>query len=746
MITIGGFAISMAVVFILVSFLIIEKSVNTEFPNRKNIYRIDRTGDNATVPQTFLEDVKNKIPGIEKICLYSISGSLYKFDNRKEQAKFLTTNDDFMDIFSLRFISRSQEAKLFGNNIFLTQGFSKKLYGEHNPVGETLEIGNEDYSIVAVVSDPPKNSSFDFDIITSLDKPVSHWGVGYNEEQHTMYKSFVLLNPLFSSGVITAQISGMLNHWQAFKNDKLSLEPLNEVYFDTKKNDDLKHANVNMIFLLSCIAVIILFMTIFNYINMAISAGFERLNEIGIRKATGAGTKLIFKQFIVESVFISFIAMAIALLVTLFISPFFTKVLDKDIEIITLLAQPRIIGVGILIFFIVGVLSGIYPAFKLSGITPIQIISRQNIFKKTNNRAGVIAIQFFITIVLITSLLFINKQIDFVKHKDLGFSRDSLIRVDLEGNTPAKWKVLKTNLLASPLIHSVSATIGSPLEVYSTSSGSFNDLSGKKVKLENVYVLGVDDDFVKTFGLTLAAGKQLSLSDGDVCLINEHLYKTSGWGDFIGEKVFGSDVVGVVKDFNYLSLYNEIGHLQLKKLKGDPSTLNIKINGDVAQTINFIKRTFNEIEPETPFNYRFYDDWVQSMYQKEEKQAYAIKLFAILAILISCLGLIGLAQNTTTKKTKEIGIRKVNGAKVSEVLVMLNRDFVKWVVIAFVIATPVVWYAMNRWLENFAYKTELSWWIFALSGLLALGIALLTVSFQSWKAATRNPVEALRYE
>lgn len=747
MITIGGYAISMAVVLILVSFIISEKRVNTGFSGANRIYRVVRAGNEATVPQTFLSDVKNKVPGIEKICLYSLSGSLYEFNEQKEHARFLAANDEFMDVFSFTFIYRSKEATLStGNNIFLTQKFSRKLFGNDNPVGEILEIRNEIYNIVAVISDPPENSSFDFDIVTSLDKPVSRWGVGYNEEEHNLFKSFVLLNPQTNPETVNSQISGMITHWQAFKKDTLSLQSFKQVYFDTRKNDDLKHANVNMIFLLSYVAAIILFMTIFNYVNMTISSGYERMNEIGVRKATGAGKRNIFLQFITESLFVSFLSLALALVLVIIISPLFTEVLDKEVEITPLLIQPKLVGTGILIFILVGTVSGLYPAWVVSKITPVQVISRLNLFKKTNTRAGVIAVQFFITIVLVTSLLFINKQIQFVKHKDMGFDRQLLLKVDLEGNTPEKWEVLKNKLLANPSILSVSASHGVPMAVNSSYSGTFDDSRGNEVKLEDVKIMDVDDDFLKTFGLTVVAGKDFKPTDGDVCLINEHLYKTLGWSDFTGEKVMGATVVGIVKDFNYLALYNEIGNLQLKKLQDQPGALSIKIAGDISQNLNFIRKTFSEVEPETPFNYRFYDDWVQSMYQKEEKQAYAIRIFAILAIVISCLGLIGLAKNMTTRKTKEIGIRKVNGAKVSEVLVLLNKDFVIWVVVAFVIATPVAYYAMHKWLENFAYKTALSWGVFALSGLLALGITLLTVSWQSWNAATRNPVEALRYE
>ncbi len=744
-ITIGGYAISMAVIFILLAFIVNERSINKGFENADNIYRVIRADMNSDVPQTFLDDVKGKVPGIEKVCLYSISNGLYRFNNKQYMAKFLATNDDFFDIFSFDFIYRTGNTNLHSDyNIYLTQQFSEKLYGNNTPFGETLEIGQNTYHIVGVISNPPLHSSFDFDVVTTLNKSVSYAGISYNEEVHKMFGSFILLNKNTLMDNTIGQIEGMIGHWQAFTDQKLSLQPLHEVYFDTKKHDNLKHANVSMILLLTAVAVIILLMTILNYANITISTGHERHMEIGIRKATGANKRNIFMQLIAESLFISFLSMFLAIVIAELVSPFFSQVLGKQVDLWSLLTQPKIIGLGLLIFLATGFFSGIYPALSITRITPIQVINRTNVFTKKGNRGGIIAVQFFFTIVLITSLMFINKQINFVKHKDLGFDREQIMRLSLKGETPEKWQLLKEKLKTNPDIVSISATHGSPFAIYSSSSGSFNDSHGRKV--EDVKIIGIDDDFLGTFGLTLVNGNNLTSSNSNTCIINQHLFNYLEWDNFEGKEVFGSEVIGIVKDFNHINLYNPIGHLQLKKLEGNPSFLNIKIKGDVANAIQFVYKTLQEVEPGTPFNYQFYDDWIHSMYEKEEKQAYAIQLFSILAIIISCFGLVGIMNHITNRRVKEIGIRKVNGARISEILTMLNKDFVRWVAIAFVIATPIAYYAMHKWLQNFAYKTNLSWWIFALAGLLALGIALLTVSWQSWRAATRNPVEALRDE
>jgi putative ABC transport system permease protein len=761
LITIGGNAISMAVLFILVSFIVSEKSINQGFENRDTIYRIKRTtvqpnnpkvktpGKNKTpnktdamVPQTLVQDVLSKVPGVEKMGLYCINSAMYEFKGQKSPAIFVAANDDFLDIFSFRFLRKMQNTTLsLKNNLILTKSFSEKLYGHENPVGEFLTISDMNYTIVGVVNDPPKNSSFRFDALLSIEGVPFISSIGYNKEQHNMLYSFLLLNRKADPDLVNRKISGLLQHWQAFKNDVLSLQPFKEVYFDSITRDDLSHANVRLIYLLTCIAVVIFCMSIINYINLTISIGYEKMEEIVIKRTNGATRKDVFIQFMTESILAGLLAILIALPLTTVLSTFMTEILGKETGIINFLDQPRIAATGITILILTGLLSGIYPAFILSKAPPIKILSGS--LEKGKNRTGIIAFQFAVTIVLLVSVLFINKQMQFIKTSNLGFNQELLIKLDLNGYSAKRWKTIKDKLLTYPSITNVTASYGTPFGIYGSCSGP--DKYNKTKKIENTQVLGVDDDFIETFGLTILKGRNINSSDQNVCLINEHLYKFLEWNDYTGKTLFGSIVIGVVKNFNYQNLYNEMGHLQLKKL-ANPTALSIKIDNEISRNIEYIKKTFREFEPVAPITYRFYDNWVQSVYEKEEKQLSAIKFFTVLSIIISCLGLFGLTKLAASKRTKEIGIRKINGAMISEIMIMLNKDIIKWVILAFVIACPIGWYAMHKWLENFAYKTDMSWWVFALSGLMAIIIALLTLSWQSLKVATRNPVEALRYE
>ena len=744
-ITIGGYAVSMAVTLLLVSFIIGEKTVNEGFENGDNIYRIKRSDEKSIVPITLRDDVKSKIPGVEKMCFYGIRERLYKRENKQEMAKFIATNDDFLEMFSFHFIHKSANPTLsLKENVILTQKFSKKLFGTENPVGKVLEINQKSFTIAGVVTDLPENSSFRFDAFINFELgPVLNSAYGFTED-HVLLNSFVLLSPRVNPDDVNKQISGMIGHWQAFKDIKLSIEPFSGVYFNSLSQDHMEHANVSMINLLTSVALVILFMTIFNYINMAVSSGYEQLNEIGIRKTTGAGKSDIFRQILTESLLVSLLAMMLAVIIAIIIAPVFSEILGKNIELGSTLSQPLIILSCILIFFITGILSGIYPALIFSRMSPLRMISHQKGFKRKGQMAGVVMVQFLITTVLIISLLFIQKQMEFVKNKDLGFDKEMMIRLDLNGLSGQKWAVMRNELLTNPRIISVSASSGSPMQIPGSSTNQFN-IAGEE-KMVEIKSFGIDDNFLETFGLKLIEGRNFKSSDTNVCMINEHLYRKLQWKAVEGQELLGQKVVGVVKDFHYENLYTEIGNLQLQHSHDYASVLNIKISGNVSETLEFIKRTYAKIEPGIPFSFRFYDDWIESMYLKQEKQATAIKVFALLAIVIACLGLFGLIEHITNKKIKEIGIRKINGASISEVIFMLNKNVVKWVVFAFIIAIPISYYIMHKWLENFAYKTELSWWIFALAGLVAMVIALLTVSWQSWRAATTNPVEALRNE
>ncbi len=746
LITIGGFTISMAVILLLVIYIIEERNTDRSIPGVGNIYRLKR-GEETLLPVSLIDDVREQVPGVKNICMYSLRNNLFDMGNVKTDVKCLATNDAFLDIFSLNFISRTADNALnVKDNVIITRSFCEKWFGDKNPVGEILKGDYMDLKIVGVINDLPRNSSLQFDVIFGLERGwANYMGSKEFNETHKLFNSFVQINENADPVIIGTQISAIINKWHLFSDDKVKLQPLLDVYFDTSTPGDyLPHANVSMLYLLTSIAIVLLFMTIFNYVNLTVSAGYQRVKEIGIKKTAGASSRNIFLQFLNEGLLVTILSFLIAMWLALIIAPVLSGILGKEIEISSLFSVPQVWITVLIVFSLTGIISGLFPAFAFSGFSPHQMMTKKPVFRKYNGTESIIAVQFFIAISLITSALFIQKQIDFIKHKDLGFQREMVIRLNLQGEALKKPDVLKQKLLSNPDIIAVAGSSGSIMDFEGTGTQEI-EVDGK---LKNVdwRMFGIDENFVDLFGLQIIEGENIDYSNGGpTCLINELYYKNLGWDSFEGKKLYGCEVVGIVRDFFFDNLHQELGFLVLERSQR-PDVLNIKINGNVPGNIEYIRKCYSEIEPSTSVDFAFYDDWIQSMYLKEEKQARAVGIFASFAIIIACLGLIGLIELKTNRKIKEIGIRKVNGARVSEILAMLNKNIVKWVIIAFIVATPVAFFAMHKWLENFACKTDLSWWIFGLAGLMALGIALFTVSIQSLRAATRNPVEALRYE
>ncbi len=748
-IIIGGFAISLAVLILIVSFIQEEKSVDKHLPNFWNMYRVEQADGNAQIPKRVYEPVLVQAPEIEKLCLINANKVLYEYKNEKKECAAISTNKEFIDVFSINIIHGQRHGLLEAKtDVLITQSFAKRIFGDENPIGEVLDFGNKEKKIIkAIVADPLKTSSLKYDVIFNLEQDLFHSTQGYNQESYLMHNAVFVLNKNAKPAEIENRISGILKNYEGYNETLLKIQPFREVYFDTKsKNDRFLHANVNMIKLLFWVATIILLLAIINYVNLNTAFNNERYKEICIRKTSGARRGTIFIQFLKESYISCFIASFLAVIVASLISPLFEDLFGREIVIWEALKKQQVLLSVFLLLLTVGGIAGVLPAWSIARFNPIDLLQRRMKMKSLTLRGFYNAFQLSVTICLIIGLIIIVKQINYVKTKDVGFNKECLLNIRLLGKTYSNSKVIKEMLFKYPNIINVSGTTGRPFGIYGTSSGSWNSDS-IEYRIENMSNLGVDTSFLSTFGIELIKGRNFRATDREACIINEKMYKKLRLNTIDGQTIWGANIVGVVKDFHFKKMYDELGFIQLKYTPNKSSHLNIKIRGiDIHKTLGIIKSTLREFEPKADFNPVFYDDWINEMYQKEERQAKAIKIFATIALVLSCLGLLGFAKFLAEKRTKEIGIRKVNGATISEVMTMLNRDFVKWVAIAFVIATPIAYFAMHKWLENFAYKTNLSWWIFALAGVLALGIALLTVSFQSWKAATKNPVESLRYE
>ncbi len=673
----------------------------------------------------------------------------------------MSVDNGFFKVFTVPFIIGNQD-KPFSTltSAVITQSTATALFGTESPLGKEIMLQNRiPLTVNGVIEDFPENSSISAAIIVNAENEsfkFSRW-IGNSNDLSTYrwpFRIYLQLNKNTTPENLAAKINNNAKILSPYLS-KTDFLPLKDMYLhDSTVGSATKKGNIGLMRLLGVIAIIILTLAIINYVNLTIAQQNKRNKDTGVKKAIGAFRQNILLHFISESVIVSVFAFFLAIIFLWILLPFYHSIFNTTINFNLLFKFPYIF---ILLFsaLLIGIISGSGPAILLSGIKPVKILSgsASTLKNKSLFRNSLTIFQFSISIVLIFCVMIVGRQISYVKHTNPGFTEDQLLRVDVpdvQNNDIQKAMLLLDELRKSPQIKSLSVSSGVPgqINMWMGSNMENND------KNMSVPCLIVDTAFIKTFGLKIIKGRDLQPGDnGKVCYFNESAYNHFGF-DNLENKRFnngsrdGYQITGVVKDFHYSSMREAIGPLCIMVTSNmQPSAINIKLEGNnVAQGMDFIRKTWQNLLPGYPLKYQFYDQWFDSMYRSEERFAKTIGFFAIIAIVISCIGILGLAIFSSERRIKEIGIRKVNGAKVSEILSMLNKDFVKWVVIAFVMATPIAWYAMNKWLESFAYKTTLSWWIFALAGLLALGIALLTVSWQSWRAATRNPVEALRYE
>ncbi len=742
-ITIGSFAVSIAIIIILISFLVSEFSYDKDIRNIDNIYRLKASENGASIPEQSRNLILADIPEIDAVSNFAINREPIVYQQNSFSAKVINSDEDLFSILPIEFVIGSSE-DIFSNkrNIVITESLSQKIFGNENPLGKVLNISHkEDAQVVALIRDFPDKSTLNGDLICSTDLKIRYSRSCYNEECTYFYKTIIRLQNGASAYEVSNKIASVIPKINEHDNNIYSLTPYENVYFDTSlSHDDLQHANIKLIRLLIWLTLALLLLSIFNYINLSIAQNTTRLKEFGVKQTLGACNKNVFVQFFGEAFLTTFFATKLALLIAYLIQPVFIELFGKHFIISNLFISPQNILIGIFLLGIVSVFSAIYPASLATKVEAKDLLQKKTGAKSKgiDIRKSLNVIQFAATISILVSLIVITRQIEYAKTKDLGFSTEQLVRIPVHWQASDKIDVLVNEVTSISGVKNSCYSHGTPGGIWNYSQ---NEEFGK------ISVISSDKNFIETFGLSVIEGRNFFNGEQNrVCLINKKAMEQAGWESFEGKNMFGYEIVGLMDDFHYENMYNQIGGLMVNN-DNDVSHLTVRLlPGNTLNILAEIEKAYKKVLPDYEFSFQFYDEYLDGMYQQEEKRAASIRIIAIIAIFISCIGLIGLVEFSTKNRIKEIGIRKVNGAKISEILAMLNKDFIKWVTIAFVIACPIAYYTMNKWLENFAYKTSLSWWVFALAGILTLSIAMLTVSWQSWHAATRNPVEALRYE
>jgi putative ABC transport system permease protein len=611
------------------------------------------------------------------------------------------------------------------------------------------------------MKDIPGNTHMQFDILISASAAKKLFGNDFFENRmNTVTFTYLLAKSDKDFKRLDEAVSQSTKDYDQGMdfgdNKQYHIQPLTSIHLHSDMGGEYSaNSDVKSIYILATIALLILFIACINYINLSLSINNKRSAELGMRKIMGAGRGQLIFQYLTDAFVLVGISIIISSIIISDQVPIFSSL--AGVTLMNNYPVKSLISGLALIFLIITIITGLTSGWISSGISPMETLKKPVIkTKKLIGTQGILVLfQFGISIALIVSTLFVYRQMKFIRNMNLGFSKDQLMIIPLNDNN-IRTKILsfKQELAKNPNILSSGATSGLPGEMVWVAS---IDYEGQSEQIPpTMTFLEIDTDFVKTYGVQLSTGylpgDTACPYTGTPFLLNESAARKLGWDNPVGKRfsIYPAKdgyVSGIIKDFHFKSLHEKIEPLFLY-LKTDRSNfLAVKLNTTgINGSVEYIEKLWNKMVPESPFEYFFYDSYYDQLYKKESQFGKIIFIFSTIAILIACMGLFGLAAFFSEKRTKEIGIRKANGASIPEMMTMLNREFVKWVLIAFIIATPVAWYAMYKWLQSFAYKTEMDWWIFLFAGIIALFIAIITVSWQSWRASKKNPVDALRYE
>ena len=747
-INILGLTVSITSILIILVYIGNEQKYDTQINNRDKIYRM---GTNwATMPSFIGHFLKNESGYIEDVTRVKMEEHEIKYNDEVFLMDNIGMADaNFFNIFNFKFLLGNQENALQRiHSIVLTQREAERIFGKANPLNQTILLKNKYPFTVTGVVENPDYFHLPFTAIATLEslKELAYPEI-LEQKDGWSYFTYIVGKPSLTMAQTEERLNSKLKEFKY--QQKFHLTNLKDLYFAAPLyyEGSTRHGSKTVLFILFSIAVLLFILAGINFINLTNSRTNIRLKEVGIKKLIGSPKSTLIIQFLVESVMLLFIALGFSLLLVKMVEPSFCNLVDKTIDFSTIYSPSNILIIASLII-LTGILTGLFPAININSVKSISLIKnkKDRFTQKTIFSKSLITFQYVISIILIAGTIIIVKQLRYLKNKDLGFSPEQIVCVELNDDLKAQQKAFKNELLQIPGVLQAAYSGNSMGHDWGNWVNEM-DGDGKAFKVNCV-----EPGYFDLMGIKLKEGRIFREDEMDKgYMVNETAVKQYDIKNPL-EKTMERDgktypIIGVMKDFNFQSPQYPVEPVLFYFRDNRYNLINLKINtANTKEVIGNIEKVWEKFSPSHVLTYNFQDDLYDKQYKSAEQFSTLVGIGGAIAIIIACLGIFGLSISLAEQKIKEIGIRKVNGAKISEILSMLNKDFVKWVIIAFVIATPIAYYAMNKWLENFAYKTNLSWWIFALAGLLALGIALLTVSWQSWRAATRNPVEALRYE
>jgi putative ABC transport system permease protein len=762
-INILGLSVGMACVILIYLWVQDELSYDRFHTNTENIYRVVQTqyytGDEkleVDVTQLGMAKyAKENIPGIVHSARYTrwTLDFLIQYDDRSFIEKIHMVDPEFLEIFSFPLIKGDKKDVLKEpHSIVLTPEMSEKIFGKEDPIGKIVTINKQyAFTVTGITKKPPKNSDIWFNFLI----PITFFkelGRDLDDMGNNFLFTYVQMNKGADIEEAGAKLTNLLCEKQEDHDQKCTryyFQPLKRIHLHPVwGGGPIKNVKI-----FSLIAFLILVIACINFINLSTALATARFKEIGLKKVVGGNRRKLIVQYYIEVFLLVLISLFLAFTITESLLPVFNKLTGKEITI--QLFNPKFI-LGILSVIIVTVfLAGTYPALYISSPSAVNVVKGDIYFgkKKAIFREILVILQFSISIILIINTIIINKQLVYMQNRELGIKKENIISMPLRGDLKNKYGTFKDELLKNKNILSVTFADWKPTGIYSNSGGW--DWPGKSPDLDPlVSHSSVGYDYAETFGLKIYKGDffpKRIYNDTSSIVINKTFADIIGIEPLIGEIlnvwVYKVKVVGIVEDYNFKPAFIKVEPIALFIRPEEFNFAFVKVvSQDINKTVKFIEDTHSEFNSGYPFEYSFLDDDYNSLYWGEKQRRKIFSYFAFFSIFISCLGLFGLSSFIINRSTKDIGIRRVNGANVLNILSLYVNSFSKWIVISMIISFPVAYYTMYKWLQNYAYKTAISWWIFALAGIVAYAIAMLTVSLQSWRAASRNPVESLRYE
>ncbi|WP_158867180.1 ABC transporter permease [Maribellus comscasis] len=764
-----GLTVGITVSMLVFLFVLKEKNTDKFIPDVNNIYVLTDNNE-PYFSQNMVNHIKTEIPEIENItyCANDWSPQVFLAKNQEsfKVEKMLTADSCFFKVFQFETVlGDSKNGLNAANKIVLTRSLAEKIFGKENPIGNTVTynasyLSGIELEVTAVIEDLPQSSSWDFGAVLSFQTNYQiDWYVNNMKDWGSRnYKAFARLNKNISEQNAEGKLSdinltALPENYQ--KSIKYGLFPFKRAYFDFHELGILKKGNRFTLSVIGIVGLLILLLSCVNYVNMITAQREKRYKNVGIYKTMGSSSRKIIEMATTESLLMLLITIAVSFALILLLLPAFNTITGSRFNFHEIFSQNFLL----LYLFIAGVmvlLTGVIPGV-IFGNKPVTLLMKKNVSVSGDNwaRNSLLVFQFVVSIALITSILVINRQNNYMQNRDAGFAKENIVYANTNKAIYSQINAFKNEIKQIAGVNDI--TFSESVLIANDQNWGMNlSNNGEKYDIQ-FSKLSVASNFFDFFGIKLNEGNGFNdNSKNNKDFIINQTAKADFRIDNINDarvaypELHEGNIIGVVDDYNFESFHVPVRAAAFRYSGDCDDVLYIKINTQNIAAFNTtmkeVKQLWDRISPDFPLEYQFLDQKYTAMYTKEAQFQRFLMYTTIVSLILSCLGLVGLTFFVMEQRTKEIGIRKVNGAKISEVLAMLNKDFVKWVTIAFVIATPLAYYAMNKWLGSFAYKTSLSWWIFALSGLLALGIALLTVSWQSWRAATRSPVEALRYE